>query len=288
MKETDAPYTSSIGLRINRRVFTPESRAQAGVLVLVHGLGEHTGRYTSIIESLAENCGLLCAGVDLPGHGDSVGKRGHIATLADVHTLVSETRDFLLSKIPSNGDPVYTAIFGHSMGGLLTLDYLQQHPGMFTHAWISAPPLAPGHNRSRLILNFARTLDRFWPTYTLHNGLRRVDCFDETDPQFIKRHTLNCHRRISARLGVLLIDAAERLNRSPDPLPPDLHLLMTQGGDDRVCPPEPNHHFFKKLPLTDKTWQEFPGLLHECCRKPEVLSFVTEWFQKEVLIFFKK
>jgi acylglycerol lipase len=288
VKETDAPYTSSIGLRIHRRVFTPGSRDSVGVLVLVHGLGEHTGRYTSIIEALSDGCGLLCAGVDLPGHGDSVGKRGHIAALTDVHTLVSETRDFLLSQIPSHGDLVFTAIFGHSMGGLLTLDYLHHHPGKFTHAWISAPPLAPEHNRSRLILSFARKLDCLWPTYTLHNGLRRTDCYDETDPEFIKQHTRNCHRRISARLGVLLLDAADRLNSSPDPLPNDLHLIMTQGGDDRVCPPEPNHIFFKKLPLPDKTWQVFPGLLHECCRKPQVLDLVTEWFQKEMLIFLKK
>lgn len=277
MKESAATYASSTGLLLHRRIFTPESRPAKGILVLIHGLGEHAGRYSSIMEALSEGCGLLCAGIDLPGHGDSPGRRGHISSLDLIHTLVTETRDFLLSHLPKSETSPPAILFGHSMGGLLALDYLSRHPEKFTHSWINSPPLAPGHNRSRAILAIARRLDQLWPSLTLGNNIRLRDCFEETDSVFVKKHTRNCHRRISARLGVLLIDAAGRLNQNPNPLPAKLHLLMTQGGSDRICPPAPNEAFFQKLTLPDKTWHLFPNLLHECCRKPEVLRTASDW-----------
>ena len=282
MKETEATYASATGIRIHRRVFAPESRPAKGILVLIHGLGEHTGRYSSIAEAMTEQCGLICSGVDLPGHGFSPGKRGHISSLEIIHTLVTETRDFLLSQLPDSDAEPPTILLGHSMGGLLALDYLNQHPNKFTHSWINSPPLAAGHDRSRTILAIARKLDRLWPSMTLSNKIRHRDCFEETDPAFVKTHTKHCHRRISARLGVLLMNAASRLNSDPNPLPANLHYLMTQGEADRICPPVPNKAFFDKLPIPDKTWHLFPNLLHECCRKTEVLTAATKWINAQL------
>ncbi len=277
MKESLKHYTSLTGRKIARRTFEPEmsegDRGLVAGLVLVHGLGEHTGRYTAVMERLTAP-GILAAGPDLPGHGFSDGKRGHIDSLETTHELIRETIDYLREQLPE-GAPV--GVFGHSMGGLLVLDYLKAEPGALSFAWVNAPPLNPRHGRPYVLYLAAKLINPIWPSFTISNGITPSMCFESDDADWIAKATEYCHRRLSLGLGIQLIRAAKRVNDPSREFDPDLELLLTQGEPDEVCPPEYSKAFFENLTLPHKTWRLFPGILHECWRSGEVVDAAYAW-----------
>ncbi|AEC51986.1 lysophospholipase [Pyrococcus sp. NA2] len=92
------------------RIGNPER----GYIVLIHGLGEHIGRYEKFIEKLVKN-GFCVIGFDWPGHGKSRGKRGH--------TSIEEALEIINEIISEIGEKPF--LFGHSLGGLTVIRYAQ-------------------------------------------------------------------------------------------------------------------------------------------------------------------
>ncbi len=276
-------YRSKVGMEIARREFAPAQGGFRGGLVLLHGIGEHTARYGEVMRRLT-GMGLLCAGVDWPGHGLSPGKRGHIESLATVHTLIRETRAYLIERL--GGGPGTLAgrvgLGAHSMGALLALDFLGRYHGEFAFAWVNAPPLFPEGKRSRLSIGLLRRLGVPFPRLTVSHGVKVSMCFDASDPEFVARARRNCHNRVSLRLGLTLLETAREVRASSRPLGASLSLLATQGGADKVCLPEHTRKWFDAVPLEDKTYREFPGRLHECWRDAEVVDAAEAWLREKV------
>ena len=276
MIENVLHYRSMIGMEIARREFAPADGKILGGAVLLHGIGEHTARYGEVMRRLTGR-GLICAGVDWPGHGVSPGKRGHIESLETVHSLIRETAEHVRAHLPVTGRPPVIGLVSHSMGALLALDFLGRFPGEFRFAWVNAPPLEPGGKRSRAYVAFARRIGAIFPRITVHNGVRMSMCFDTSDPDFVVKARHNCHNRVSLRLGITLMETARRVRQAGPALDDALDLLVTQGGADPICPPSQTRAWFEALPLAGKRYREFPGELHECWRSAEVVDAVVDW-----------
>ncbi len=94
-----------------------------GAIALVHGFGEHSGRYGDLVKALTTAGYAICA-LDHRGHGRSPGQRGHIDRwddfMEDIRGLLSETRQLAPNTLPF--------LFGHSVGGLMALQYAIRHP----------------------------------------------------------------------------------------------------------------------------------------------------------------
>ena len=103
----------------------PVDHAKASV-VIVHGLGEHCGRYGALVEAL-NSAGYTAASLDLPGHGKSAGTRGHIDDFVDFHAPVLALSLDLRRRNPDK--PLY--ILGHSMGGLIVSHLMLDHEDLF-------------------------------------------------------------------------------------------------------------------------------------------------------------
>ena len=97
---------------------SPGENAKA-VIIMVHGLGEHILRY-SYWSDLFRNERIGFAGVDLPGHGRSDGRRGHISS----YDLLDEMIDILLDTCKKTFPGIPVFIYGHSLGGAIVLNYL--------------------------------------------------------------------------------------------------------------------------------------------------------------------
>jgi alpha-beta hydrolase superfamily lysophospholipase len=236
--------------------------ARAAVLLL-HGYGEHGGRYRRVIERWAKKK-LATAVPDLRGHGWSAGARGYCDRFSDYHEDVDDMLSVLRQRAP--GVPVFG--FGHSFGGLITATYALGHPGAFQGIVLSSPYFGlalqvPGAKKLA-----GQLASHLMPKLALPSGLKGSDLtHDETiarlydtDPLVNKGATARWFTESSGAQRYLLARAAQI--RSP--------IVVFQGGADRVASPAAARAVFDRLGSADKKFDERNGLFHEILNEPDV------------------
>lgn len=251
------------GHSLHRIIMHPEpSTPVCAVAIFYHGQGGYAERYPEVLEVFTKR-GIRCVITDLPGHGRSPGRRGHVG---DERVLDSVIQSSLkeVGNLPHG-------VMGHSMGGLLALRHLVlAGKGLLpkpAFSWISSPLIDPGGGRPPWFRKMVSILAPVFPWFTVSTGVtsamcRVVDGQQEETPS--KKSGLELwHRRVSLGWGVFLIQTAEWLQQTASHVAKDLPLLMTQGGDDPVCPPRNAREFFDKLGSDSQTYLEIEGVLHE-------------------------
>jgi len=153
----ETTITAADGLALFVRIWTPEM-APRGVVLIVHGLGEHAGRYPHLVRALLEH-GYLVFGPDQRGCGRSEGRRGDFRAfddvLNDLDRVVSATRE----QYP--GLPLF--LYAHSLGAMYATHYLSRHEEDITAAVLSAPGYGPGPDLSAANIRLAYLLARIVP-----------------------------------------------------------------------------------------------------------------------------
>src|SRR5512136_1923408 len=165
MKITEWTWKSFDGLDMYGRAWAPDGAPKAAIL-LVHGLGEHVGRYDHVATALTEK-GYAMLGSDLRGHGKSGGPRGHTRSY---EALLDDIADFSHQTNERYPDlPVY--LYGHSLGGNLVLNYvLRRKPDLkgviATDAWLKM-----AYEPAAYQLALARLMIGIFPAFTQPNNL---------------------------------------------------------------------------------------------------------------------
>ncbi|WP_048148833.1 alpha/beta hydrolase [Palaeococcus ferrophilus] len=231
---------------------TPER----GWVVLVHGLGEHSGRYGKLIE-LLNGAGFGVYAFDWPGHGKSPGKRGH--------TSVEEAMKIIDSIIEELGEKPF--LFGHSLGGLTVIRYAETRPDKIMGVVASSPALAKSPKTPSFMVALAKVLGRITPGLSLSNGLDPK--LLSRNPDAVKRYIEDplVHDRISGKLGMSVFDNMERAHKEAERIKAPVLLLV--GTADIITPPEGSRRLFEELKVKDKTIMEFKGAYHEIFEDPE-------------------
>jgi len=241
-------------------------------VVVVHGYGEHAGRYLELVRRLGE-AGLSCYLADLRGHGLSDGARGHVARfadyLADLQPLVAMAR--------AASERVF--LLGHSMGGLVVLRLLLEDAG-FDGAVVSAPYLRLGFEPPAWKLALGRVLSRLAPRLPMPSGLRpEMLTRDPERLARVKADPLWFPTTTAGWYFEALAVQREVLARAPEIRLPVLFLLPTA---DPVVDPRTTKEFFDRLGAEDRRLLRYEGALHEVFNEiPEVreaaLSAVRDW-----------
>ncbi|WP_297421785.1 alpha/beta hydrolase [Thermococcus sp.] len=231
---------------------TPER----GWVVLVHGLGEHSGRYEKLIEML-NGAGFAVYVFDWPGHGRSPGKRGH-ATVEQAMEII----DSIIEEISEN-----VFLFGHSLGGLTVIRYAETRPGKIRGVVASSPALAKSPETLGFMVTLAKFLGRIAPGLTLSNGIKPE--LLSRNPEAVKAYVEDplVHDRISTKLGRSIFENMELAHREAERITSPVLILIGTG--DVITPPEGSRRLFEGLTVTDKTLREFPGAYHEIFEDPE-------------------
>jgi alpha-beta hydrolase superfamily lysophospholipase len=275
---TSIPFTwqNAKAITITAEDWSPQAEPRA-VVVLVHGLGEHIGRYRHVAEAL-NAAGIAMLGFDLPGHGRSGGARGHAsfdAILDDIDHLLQEAA----RRYP--GKPRF--LYGHSMGGALVLYYTLKRRPDLQGVIASAPGLASGVPLPSSKLFMAKVMSKLAPTYTMDNGLDLT--YLSTDPAVIKAYKADplVHPKISARLGNDLLSTGEWVlaHAAEFPLP----LLVFQGAGDRIVSVAFNTRFARAVPKEKVTYKLWEGLYHEAHNDPEqlqVIQSIIDWINSHL------
>ncbi|MCD6373235.1 MAG: lysophospholipase [Thermococcus sp.] len=242
---------------------------RAGWVVLVHGLGEHSGRYQRLIKMLNE-AGFAVYTFDWPGHGKSPGKRGH--------TSVEEAMEIIDSIIAEIGEKPF--LFGHSLGGLTVIRYAETRPDKIRGLVASSPALAKSPETPGFMVALAKFLGKIAPGIVLSNGINPN--LLSRNPDAVKHYIEDplVHGRISAKLGRSIFVNMELAHMEADRI--KVPVLLLVGTADAITPPEGARKLFEELQVTDKTLKEFEGAYHEIFEDPEwgeeFHKTIVEWF----------
>lgn len=274
------PISTPDGLRLHAYDWPPIDGAARGTIVLVHGLGEHLGRYNHVAARLnAQRWRVV--GCDLRGHGRSQGARGDApsrdALLADLAPVVDAAR-----ALAPAGAPL--VLLGHSLGGLIAARFVVAALASPAPAWsravdglvLSSPALDPGLKPAqRALLAVAR---RLMPHLAVGNGLDanwvshdvRVVAAYQSDPLV--------HDRVTATVARFAAEAgAEAIAHAPRWRVP---TLLMWAGADRCVAPAGSAAFAAAAPKSVLEAQAWPGLAHELFNEPErerVLDRLLDW-----------
>jgi alpha-beta hydrolase superfamily lysophospholipase len=245
----------------------------AGVVVLVHGAHEHGGRYAHVAERLGA-AGYASYAADHPGHGRSPGRRGDITGL----DAAVDGVDALVAAAAGRHPGVPLFVYGHSLGGLVALQYLTGTPhGRVAGGVVSAPALDTS-TATPVQRVLAPVLSRLAP------GLGVLTLDVETvsrDPEVVAAYRadpLNHTGRMVARTGTAIMLGAAGMPARLRSL--TLPLLVVHGGADRLMPPSASEVVRRYAASPDLTVRVYDGLYHEPHNEPEkdeVLADVVAW-----------
>lgn len=195
------------------------------VMINVHGLGDHSGLYPMLPEHLVPR-GVAVYAFDTRGNGRSPGRRGHVDRWihfrSDLHAFVT----FVRSR--EGRAPV---LLGHSLGGLMVLDYALAHPDTIIGAAVAAPALGSIGTPAPLLW-LARGLSRAWPTFSLETGLDLSGL--ARDPLVVRTIMEDplFHRRASTRLATEALDTMASVHARAATLA--VPVLIMHGTADRM------------------------------------------------------
>lgn len=277
MKHLEFERQAKDGLKLFFRCWQPADEARA-VVCLLHGFGEHSGRYSNLAKHLTQGHYALLS-FDLRGHGKSQGRRGHTpsinAFMDDIATLLSEAKN----RFPNV--PIF--LYGHSMGGSLSLTYALRHSPKLAGV-IAASPLLELVQKPSLIKTIMGNIGNLLaPASTVPADLNSKNL--SRDPKVVKDYDNDplVHDRVSARLfmscfiesGKWALEHAGKFK---------LPLLIMHGGDDRITSAKASKQFADRV-SGNCTYKLWPGLYHEIHNEPEqekVFNYLTDWLNAHV------
>ena len=257
--------------KIFSQIWEPEYPPK-GIIVLVHGLGEHSGRYSTHFSNYFLNEGFSILTFDLPGHGKSGGKRGHIEQYEDFNKLLSAGISHAKKTYPSL--PIF--LYGHSLGGLIALEYSILIKPIITGVIASAPVIDVYELIPPVKLALAKIMNKIFPSFTLDSGLNRNML--SSDKSVIERYNADplVHGHTSSRMGMYIIEkgAFVRDNAKNISLP----TLVMVASEEGIVSKKAIHDFCEQSDkCSEKIWTDFYHELHNDPENLNVLTFTPEW-----------
>jgi len=236
----------------------PAAQAR-GSVVLMHGLGEHSGRYRHLA-GFFNDCGLSVRAYDHRGHGRSQGKRGDVINgepmLQDAEIIV----DDFSSRY---AQPPF--LFGHSMGGLFAAHFALARLAPLRGLILSSPALAL--RLSALQTHMFKLMHKLAPSIGVPNGLQALLLSHDTNVVASYKSDPLVHRRISARLLRSMLSSIAHCQSRAGAL--SIPALMLVAGDDRLVDADGSRQFFAHTPSGMAEMYVYDGMFHEIFSEPD-------------------
>lgn len=255
MKHKEGKFSGGDGRQLYRQSWMPDDEPKA-VLVIIHGLGEHSGRYANVVNHLAP-LGYAIHSFDHRGHGRSAEKpTAHVHHWGEYHQDVGAFLEMVRQQHPDL--PLF--LMGHSMGGLITLGYVLDHPEGLQGVVASGPAVG-AVNAPPILMFIGRILSRIAPGFVLQASLNGEDVSRDQEAAKAYEEDPLVTGRVSARWSTEFVSAIEQAqSRAAEFKPP---LLIVHGEDDPLVPEESSRIFFEKVQHQDKERIVYEGGRHE-------------------------
>jgi len=264
--------TSRTGVELATREWLPSGAPKAGILI-VHGLAEHSGRYEHVAEALTGR-GFAVHAYDQRGHGESGGSRVHVDGW-DV--LLDDVEDRLSAMAFEVKRP--TVLYGHSIGGLVALDYCLTRSEVLPDLLVlSGPAIQVTIAKWKQVL--APILARVAPKAALPLDLEGHQL--SRDPSVGEAYFNDplVETKATAKFGAEVLKAQIRVGEKMDSL--TVPTLVIAGGNDEIIPPHSSHSL-GEVPAVDR--KLYPNLRHEVHNEPEgpeVIADIADWLDAQL------
>lgn len=278
MKPVNYSFSSQDGLSLFARAWVSPLQNPKGIVYLVHGLGEHSGRYDHVGKALAE-AGYHLAGFDLRGHGLSEGSRGHAPGLPhlidDIHLFIDET-----SKHLGNHRPGF--IYGHGLGGNLAIHFGLQKEIALNGAIVTSPAFKLTTPQSTAKIALAKIMAKLMPGLTLNNSMDSEALSRNEAIVKAYQKDVYVHNKVSARLGLDLLESGQMAleNAHQWALP----LLLMHGTADRITSCSASGEFAQKASHAVDLilWDGYYHELHNDLGSEEVIQTMIGWLDQNI------
>lgn len=273
-EHVEGRFAGAAGGQISWQGWVPDAEP-VGVVIIVHGIAEHGGRYAHVGRRLAAD-GYATYVHDHRGHGRSDGVRGNIDRMS---TVVTDLETMIRSIAGRHPDlPMF--LYGHSMGGLITLSYLVGKPAELRGAVLSASAVefAGGPKAVRAAAGVLSVLVPNAGSVALDSSLM------SRDPEVVRDYDtdpLNYRGKVRVRTGAEMLAAAGRVAASLDRV--TLPLLVMHGSEDKVTVPAGSERLAKQAGSADITLKRYDGFYHELHNEPDketVFADVVRWLKE--------
>ena len=245
------------------------------VVLILHGLGEHSGRFTEVAENLVDN-GYGVAAFDHFGHGKTTGKRGHNpgyeSVLDSIEQFIKNTREIF-------GD-TQLFLYGHSMGGNAVLNYMLSRDNDIKGVIATSAFLKLAFEPPAWKLFFGKIIQKIAPSITLDNEINTS--FISRDPEEVKKYENDSlvHNRVSPNFSLSFIERGAwaienaRLLQKP--------ILLLHGTDDKLISCEGSKEFAANNSdnVTLNLYQGGYHELHNDLCKSEVIKDIVSWLNE--------
>jgi acylglycerol lipase len=257
----------------------PDSQPKA-VVVLVHGLGEHVGRYAHVGKALTD-AGYALIGFDLRGHGKSDGARGHFPSLAVVMQDIHQFFQFISQRHPN----LPQFLYGHSLGGLLSLTYIVQNKAGLKGVIVTGAALRSALQEQKVKIAMVNILGMLLPALIIPSGLDTATI--SRDKAVVNKYVNDplVHDKTSLGLGRSALTAIDvcfaNANEISQP------LLIMHGKADKLTFASGSEDFARfagerNKDVTLKLWDNLYHEIHNEPEQAEVFKVMVEWLDKHL------
>jgi len=274
LSEITTPHGATLALRDWPLAEGVRPRA---LVLIVHGLGEHSARYEHVAQRL-KGWGFAVRAFDLGGHGGSSGAPGSMADdnrlLDDLATVIDRSRADMAPQ-------TRLVLLGHSLGGLIAARFVSLHLRAVDALVLSSPALDAGLNAFQKFL--IATLPSIAPNLRVGNGLDAS--YLSHDPVVVAAYRADplVHDRICARLARFIAEAGVQTRALAAQW--TVPTLLMYAGQDRLVNPAGSRDFAAKAPAAVVTSHCFDDLYHEIFNEADstpVFALLQQWLDEHV------
>lgn len=276
MVKTDSELNAFDGTNLYFTCWDTDQNPKA-VVCLIHGLGEHSGRYEHWGAWL-NNAGYSLLAIDLRGHGKSGGQRGHVSSfndyLNDTDTLLQEAG----KRFP--GIPVF--LYGHSMGAIITVDYVLRRKPKIRGVVISALETRNSLQEQKAKVLMARLGGTVAPKLSISSGLIPETISRDAEVVYRYTHDPYVHDKVSLGWGKSALETIRFIKEHNTEW--NVPVLIMHGEKDAIGFAEGSREFGSNI-SGDCTVKIWPGLFHEVHNEPEkeqVFEYLKAWLDEHV------
>lgn len=280
MKYFEDRWEDKDGITFFIRGWEPENRKPRALIVLVHGLGEHSARYAHVGKALTD-AGYALVGFDLRGHGKSGGARGHAPSLDAYMQDIRQFFQLMEKRYPD----IPHFLYGHSLGGLLVLAYAIQHGAHLRGVIATGPGLRSSLQEQKAKIAMVRLLGSLFPTMTVQSGLDATTISRDAAVVEAYKNDPLVHYSTSLGFGKAGLNAIDLCFASAAEFP--VPLLIIHGKADRIAYASGSEEFVKLVraagqDVTLKLWDDLYHEVHNEPQKEEVFKYMIAWLDQHV------
>lgn len=277
MQDGTFNFKTNDGLTLLGRVWQTTGTPK-GIINLVHGLGEHSGRYAHVAEALTKT-GYNLISFDLRGHGLSEGKRGHTPDyehiMDDVSLFLKKSNEFFGADHPH-------FLYGHSLGGTIVLNYALRRKPKLSGVISTDPALRLSFEPPKIKLVLGKIMADLMPTFSMTNSMD-YDALSR-DAAIVKAYQTDAsvHYMISAKLVMELFDSGKyAMDHATEWTLP---LLLMHGSADRISSCKASEEFAQKAGdcVTFKEWEGYYHEIHNDIGKEDVIAYMIDWLNSKI------